>query len=192
MYQVQVIPDSEVYGINKGPTWGRQDPGRPHVGPMNFAIWDIIPLQRSLIASWWFTYIYNFIFWSSTDSSQCSIHPMELWDKQRHKDLSTVRSKINVSCRLFGLKKLKREDTHPCLFWALELVVTSPTVAPDGLIYFIYPGVIIQTSLSKVVCVLPNGQHVLWFMWYIKWYFVRNTNIIIQNGSHIFCVGKFR
>ena len=23
-----------------GPTWGRQDPGGPHVGPMNFAIWD--------------------------------------------------------------------------------------------------------------------------------------------------------
>ena len=23
-----------------GPTWGRQDPGGPHVGPMNFAIWE--------------------------------------------------------------------------------------------------------------------------------------------------------
>ena len=23
-----------------GPIWGRQDPGEPHVGPMNFAIWD--------------------------------------------------------------------------------------------------------------------------------------------------------
>ena len=22
-----------------GPSWGRQDPGGPHVGPMNFAIW---------------------------------------------------------------------------------------------------------------------------------------------------------
>ena len=26
-------------GANMGPIWGRQDPGRPHVGPMNFAIW---------------------------------------------------------------------------------------------------------------------------------------------------------
>ena len=25
-----------------GPIWGRQDPGGPHVGPMNFAIWDAI------------------------------------------------------------------------------------------------------------------------------------------------------
>ena len=23
-----------------GPTWGRQDPGGPHVGPMNLALWD--------------------------------------------------------------------------------------------------------------------------------------------------------
>ena len=27
-------------GANMGPIWGRQDPGGPHVGPMNFAIWD--------------------------------------------------------------------------------------------------------------------------------------------------------
>ena len=25
-----------------GPIWGRQDPGGPHVGPMNFAIWDVV------------------------------------------------------------------------------------------------------------------------------------------------------
>ena len=25
-----------------GPIWGRQDPGGPHVGPMNLAIWDIL------------------------------------------------------------------------------------------------------------------------------------------------------
>ena len=35
-------PDSkvQVHGANMGPIWGRQDPGGPHVGPMNFAIWD--------------------------------------------------------------------------------------------------------------------------------------------------------
>ena len=35
-------PDSKVYGAHMGPLWGRQDPGGPHVGPMNFAIWAII------------------------------------------------------------------------------------------------------------------------------------------------------
>ena len=29
------VPDSKVRGANMGPTWGRQDPGEPHVGPMH-------------------------------------------------------------------------------------------------------------------------------------------------------------
>ena len=36
-------PDSKVHGAKMGPIWGRQDPGGPHVGPMNFAIWDFNP-----------------------------------------------------------------------------------------------------------------------------------------------------
>ena len=32
-------PDSKVHEANMGPIWGRQDPGGPQVGPMNFAIW---------------------------------------------------------------------------------------------------------------------------------------------------------
>ena len=36
------IPDSKVHGANMGPIWGRQDPRGPRVGPMNFAIWDIV------------------------------------------------------------------------------------------------------------------------------------------------------
>ena len=37
-------PDSKVHGANMGPIWDRQDPGGPHVGPMNFAIWEAIIL----------------------------------------------------------------------------------------------------------------------------------------------------
>ena len=32
-------PDSKDHGANMGPIWGRQDPGGPHVSPMNFVIW---------------------------------------------------------------------------------------------------------------------------------------------------------
>ena len=35
------FPDSKVHGPIMGPTWGRQDPGGPHVGPMNLAIWFV-------------------------------------------------------------------------------------------------------------------------------------------------------
>ena len=38
---LSMIPDNKVHGANIGPIWGRQDPGGPHVGPMNLAIWDI-------------------------------------------------------------------------------------------------------------------------------------------------------
>ena len=33
------FPNSKVHGANMGPTWGRQDPGGPHAGPMKLAIW---------------------------------------------------------------------------------------------------------------------------------------------------------
>ena len=46
MLSYQYIPDSKVHGANIGPVWGQQDPDGPHVGPMNFAIWDDIPLSR--------------------------------------------------------------------------------------------------------------------------------------------------
>ena len=32
-------PGSKVHGANMGPTWGRQDPGGAHVGPIKVAIW---------------------------------------------------------------------------------------------------------------------------------------------------------
>ena len=40
-----VAPDYKFHGDNMGPIWGRQDPGGPHVGPMNHAylgeVWHI-------------------------------------------------------------------------------------------------------------------------------------------------------
>ena len=36
------FPDSMVHGANMRPIWGRQDPGGPHAGPMNFAIWVVV------------------------------------------------------------------------------------------------------------------------------------------------------
>ena len=41
--------NSKFHGANMGPIWGRQDPGGPHVGPMNFAIWDGIQSRKKII-----------------------------------------------------------------------------------------------------------------------------------------------
>ena len=36
-----IFLDSKVHGANMGLMWDRQDPGGPHVGPMNFDIWVV-------------------------------------------------------------------------------------------------------------------------------------------------------
>ena len=38
------LPDSKIHGANMGPIWVWQDPGGPHAGPMNFAIWAVLPI----------------------------------------------------------------------------------------------------------------------------------------------------
>ena len=34
-----IFPNGKVHEANRGPIWGRQDPGGPLVGSMNYAIW---------------------------------------------------------------------------------------------------------------------------------------------------------
>ena len=50
-------PDSNVHGANMGPIWGRQDPGGPHVGPMNFAIWIDSNSSNNMLSSWTSTHL---------------------------------------------------------------------------------------------------------------------------------------
>ena len=45
-------PDSKVHVANMGPIWGRQDPGGPYVGPMNFAIWEAIDRKQAHNKKW--------------------------------------------------------------------------------------------------------------------------------------------
>ena len=46
-YMASLYPNSKVHGANMGPISGRQDPGGPHVGPMNFGIWVGLPSELS-------------------------------------------------------------------------------------------------------------------------------------------------
>ena len=47
-----IIPDSKVHGANMGPIWVQQDPGGPHVGPMNFSIWDVFQTKAVNVLFW--------------------------------------------------------------------------------------------------------------------------------------------
>ena len=54
-----IVPDIKAYEANMGPIWGRQDPGGPHVGPMNFAIWVILFDQISFKVKYFFNRDYS-------------------------------------------------------------------------------------------------------------------------------------
>ena len=62
---VQTVPDSKVYGANIGPTWGRQYPGGPHVGPMNLAIWGILNTSVPIVSSESKLYFELFMYFAS-------------------------------------------------------------------------------------------------------------------------------
>ena len=49
-----------------GPTWGRQDPGGPHVGPMALVIWAILVKRPNAV--------YRMIFESGKDHTHASLH----------------------------------------------------------------------------------------------------------------------
>ena len=62
-----------------GPTWGRQDPGGPHVGPMKFAIWDMQMILFCLFVffSWYihlpiFVRVASVVMWQSFGSN-CTV-----------------------------------------------------------------------------------------------------------------------
>ena len=60
MISIEFPPDSKVHRANVGPIWGRQDPGGPHVGHMNFTIW-------ADIAVWLILNQQKFIYSNTTD-----------------------------------------------------------------------------------------------------------------------------
>ena len=69
------ILDSKVHGGNMGPIWGRQDPGGPHVGPMNFAIWDMqseILIQYTCCTMDTITMLYDYDIIAASLIKNCS------------------------------------------------------------------------------------------------------------------------
>ena len=45
----RIVSNCKVHWANMGPIWDRQDPGGPHVGPVNFAIWVRIEQKRHVM-----------------------------------------------------------------------------------------------------------------------------------------------
>ena len=71
-------PDSKVHWADMGPIWGRQDPGGPHVGPMNFAILVIgiriahLSPNHNRAHNWWSK---TLTFYENIDMNDMTWHP---------------------------------------------------------------------------------------------------------------------
>ena len=75
---LRIHPDSKVHWANMGPIWDRQDPGGPHVGPMNIVIWADSNNTRHIL--WWVGAETGFSWWITTGRSWWITKVVSLWD----------------------------------------------------------------------------------------------------------------
>ena len=119
------FPDSEVDGAYMGPTWGRQDPGGPHVGPMLLIIWVVSTHwgRHKMANVFWITFRNTItqtqdIFsladaaWKHPKCPCFCILPLEFEfniDIYKHKNSEVIYSNRNKSIRgMFGNSKLQK------------------------------------------------------------------------------------
>ena len=92
--------DSKVHGLNMGPIWGRQDPGRPHVGPMNFVIWVAYVLCQGILLKCW--------------GEAAVILPCSVQNFGRIRRWKSA-SWANEILRDFGLRRARVSEDIPCM-----------------------------------------------------------------------------
>ena len=105
-YIYDIYPDIKVHGANMGPIWGRQDPGGPHVGPMNLAIW--VSLLRPFTTSWlleipplWYVTFSPWLaklFWGNIKNIFAFSVISQHWDGTRSVNPSSWMIRTHVSC----------------------------------------------------------------------------------------------
>ena len=79
-----------------GPIWGWQDPGGPHVGPMNFAIW-VRQSYDHLITTIWFLILVSWLFYIQSGPRHLYANLAHVWSNYRH---NTVW--LGVECLHWG------------------------------------------------------------------------------------------
>ena len=117
-------PDSNVPGADMGPTWGRQDPGGPNVGPLNLATSVATTVNCPHLT----TYGYN-----REQHSRCPVMSVEIYRKSviNHFDqLTACTDHSIVPCReankyIRGLIKPKEEPLKQEISRFIELTIVS-------------------------------------------------------------------
>ena len=122
------FPDTKVHVANMGPIWGRQAPGGPHVGPMNFVIWVEISFTNTemgqvveMISDWWQGSTYYVVTvnhmavhdllmqWGRT--STAILLPLYLWIFQLQQHKSQCHG-ATLSCHGICSTLVQRIPTH--------------------------------------------------------------------------------
>ena len=93
------FPDRKVPGANMGPIWGRQDPGGPHVGPMNLAIW--------VTCVCWMRVSHEFNLLNKSHSGTAQPHYSCPWNACATKHKSAEHGHMQLV--LAGIKSYQRE-----------------------------------------------------------------------------------
>ena len=112
-------PNRKVRGANMGSIWGRQDPCGPHVGPMNFAIWEDIK-DNDWLKRIFHCYIYAYstlkIFGYISSSARSQVP----W-KMKCKPNTSVEylHPLDIRCSTNSICNLYFKYRHPSLRWAL-------------------------------------------------------------------------
>ena len=90
--------DSKVHGANMGPIWGRQDPGGPHVGSMNIAIWAVTT-QKTFCSN---TYYYQTLGRQQHMNIHC-IHEFDFKNTHQLFFMSIFKSKLMYFTKYFQI-----------------------------------------------------------------------------------------
>ena len=115
-YELCLFPDSKAHGVNMGPIWGRQDPGEPHFGPMNFAIWAWFKIVNLHTVNWRFS-LCGHLFYSH-------IKELSIQRIPQPKDISGVTgSQIPMSVKLSRLTNHYLPRHRKCTSMMLELIL---------------------------------------------------------------------
>ena len=108
-------PDSKVHGANMGPIWGGQDPGGPHVGPMNFAIWGGLDKMAEIL--------------QTKSNTFSTVKGLEILSKL-HLDFYKLARSWASARLLLGTKHYMNQCQHSSLIYASqskdELIQTKP------------------------------------------------------------------
>ena len=150
-----------------GPIWGRQNPGGPHVGPMNLAFWIVtthyrvwslywIIMKHSLYLNFWRLRFWMFLISSCgclCPSYWCQVLSREWrcsWssaDRRCSNYIWVINNFINRQCATYI------RDLMVCLKWGLGCLDTS-----------LHKKIILYWSSNPILSIIFN-----WLIWFLIW-----------------------